>query len=191
MKYLLLILIIGLSSRPLRADTNSAPEKFSDFVERLWLKGEKRKVLKIAELRLRKDENDLASLLVCFDFAASYMEVDRISMLIPRIRSHESKIFTKHFSELKPLLEAGLDSTEKILPKMTKDVIEAEAYKGDIPNKPLDSLILIMALEDDGLVPPVSIEESRIAEDVKGSQSDKEKPKANMGVDLSIPTPIP
>jgi hypothetical protein len=156
-----------------RAD--ESPDSFTSYIGQQWWIGKKREVLAVAESRLRVNPNDLASLLVCFDYASSYMDLAMVKDLIPRIRTAAAKINTPNFRTHREIVYRDMKAIEDFLPQVTEDMVRAEAYKGDIPNKPLDSLPAIKVLEEDNLVPPVSPEEKALFEE---AQAHTPQPKA-------------
>jgi hypothetical protein len=129
---------------------------FSEDISSMWLQGKKQEVLKIAIQRLAKNEKDLSALLLKMDYEVAFLEIDNLAKTIDRVLFLSKSITTPKFGEKRSLLEADIEIIKQLIPKITKEMIAQEKHKGDIPNKPLPSLIIIQALEADGLVLPLS-----------------------------------
>jgi hypothetical protein len=137
-------------------NTQVANNDFSTTIGKEWFDGNKNAVKLIAEGRLRQNSEDLASQLILFEYAMQFMDTDTLKTLIPRIRKTSAAIKTPHFTEQKELLSVALDEIESLLPSVTIEMRNAEAYKGNIKHKPIGSLPIIKALESDALVPALN-----------------------------------
>jgi len=160
-----LIILISLTfsqllANPLQASAD--PPTFFSYVNQQWLEGNKKQVLQLAEVRLKSNPNDLASLLIELDYAVSFMEIKRIKDLLPVVRQLTLSTDTPNFSKEKKLLIADLDAYESLLPSITEQMAQDEARKGAIKGKPLSSEKFIVALEQDGLVPALTSSETSI-----------------------------
>lgn len=127
-----------------------------------WYAGDKLLVMQIAESRLLINPSDLASQLVLYDYAMSFMDTDSLEILIPMIRSTAANLKSPNFLQKKQLLDLSLESLEAFLPSVTEQMRVSEAYKGALPHKPLSVLPIIEALETDGLVARLSNEEKTL-----------------------------
>lgn len=139
--------------------TQSNEDSFSSMLGRAWETGNKIAVLKIAEGRLQQSPEDLASQLVLLEYAAGFLDVDTLRKLVPIMHRSSSKVKTDNFTKKKDLLDNTLKVIESMLPMITPEMREAEAYKGSIKGKRLSMQPLIEALEMDGLVTPLTVSE--------------------------------
>ena len=146
------------------AQTTLPPEKFSDFASKNWLLGKKKTLLQVAQQRIEKDPNDLASIMICFDYGVDYSDLRLLRLILPQAQKAAESIKTKNFLKQRDLVFATVESIKNFLPNITEAMASAEAYKGDIPNKPLPSMPIIQALEADGLVHPATPQERALVE---------------------------
>lgn len=157
------VLLLRLSTGSVEAQIPA--KRFSVSISDHWLKGNKVAVMKLAQTRLEQNPGDLASLLILLEYASTFMDTATLKELIPVIRKSGSNVTTQNFTKAKPLFASTLDSIDSILPLITDEMREAEAYKGSLPDKPLSVLPIIESLENDHLVTPLSLyEENQLTE---------------------------
>lgn len=124
--------------------------RFSDRISELWMRGDKGEVVRIAEDRLDRDEDDLMALLLKLDYEVAFLKLEDLRMTIPRVEKRADSVTSPQFEKMKGLLRANLTALKEMIPQITKEIVEAERPKGDIVGKPMPSLEIIRALEADG-----------------------------------------
>ena len=123
---------------------------FFTHVTTLWYEGQKSNVLEIAEQRLNVDTNDIAGLILKYEFNVAFLEMPLISNSAQRVfdvaETITSTNFTREFPKYSKNIHAGLN----FLPHYTLDEIEEDKPKALIPHKSLVATDIIKALWDDG-----------------------------------------
>jgi hypothetical protein len=136
-------------------------DKFSDFAASNWQQGNKAQLLEVAQNRLQSDPNDLSSLLICFEYGSNFMDLPLLGSILPKIRNASEKVQTPNYDQQRKLVEDIVEVTERMLPSITEEMAKAEAHKGEF-SKPLSFTPVISALEEDGLVAPVTPQEREL-----------------------------
>lgn len=148
MKMIILLLINGLLM-PVGWTTEWRPTSAEDLNQK-WFIGEKDQVLKYAEARLKGNPADLIGLLVEWNYAISFMDVERIREVGPKLKRAVSEHDSPEFSKRKSWLISDVDVITKLLNDLSPELIESEGRKGLISGKPMDILRHISDLEKDG-----------------------------------------
>ncbi len=76
----------------------------SDRINDAWMNGERRGIASIARTRAQRNPNDLASILIQFDYYRGFLQAKELEELIPQIRSQAEKISTPEFAKVKSQL---------------------------------------------------------------------------------------
>lgn len=155
--------IACLCSLVLQAQGADGDRALSEVVDDYWRSGDKAVAAEIALARLSKNPNDLASMVVLYDYGAAYSNARLLRTLIPAMRTAGANAKGAAFAQRRELLEAALAITETILNEVSEEELAKEAYKGDLPKRSA-GVMIIEALEQDGMVEPVSNEELHAAE---------------------------
>ena len=136
--------MIALSS------TCHAQMNFHTNVTNLWFQGNKSNVLEIAEQRLTVNTNDIAGLVLKFEFEVEFIEFLSISNTAHRVLAVGETIASVNFKREFPEYKEDIDTLLFALPFYPPNEIAADKLKALIPNKPLNASKVIKALQDDG-----------------------------------------
>lgn len=136
--------------------------KFSDFVGDLWLNGRLEEANWIAKNRLQKNPDDLASMLVKLEYELAFFKTNELQKTLSHSLKVSKNLNSPNFQKVKSLSVARLNIFLDITPKITSERIQEDLPKAYITNKELAPLILIKALEADGLVKPITKEEKQV-----------------------------
>ena len=82
---------------------------FFNNVTNLWYQGHKSNVLAIAEERLRANNNDAVGLLLRLEYDIEFLNVERLSNSVLRVKSVFAPIETQNLSFWKPVFMETLD----------------------------------------------------------------------------------
>jgi len=130
--------------------TCHAQMDFHTNVTNLWYQGEKSNVLEIAEHRLTANTNDIAGLVLKFDFEVEFLEFPSISNTAHRALAVGETIVSANFKREFPEYKDGIEALLYALPFYPPNEIAADKLKALIPHKPLNASKVIKALQDDG-----------------------------------------
>jgi hypothetical protein len=130
----------------------AAEGTFASRIADLWFRGERARVLQVAETRLAKDENDLIGLLLKREYQRTFSMVPEIYSTLDRLESVAKGFSSPHFDSLRPLLIADIQVSRRVFGRLSAEQLLAERPKGNIPNKRLPCSTIIEALEADGYV---------------------------------------
>ena len=125
---------------------------FSAGIANLWLRGDKTRVLQIAEQRLARNSEDMVGLLLKHEYQETFLLVPEIYTTLDQVDAAARRISSPHFAKLRSLVLASTESNRRVLARLSPEQLDAERPKGAVPNKPLASIELIEALEADGYV---------------------------------------
>ena len=116
----------------------------------LWYQGYKSNVLEIAEQRLNINTNDIAGLILKFDFELAFLELSSISNTAQRVLDVAPMITTTNFANVFSSCTNNIHVILDFIPCYTPDKLAIDKPKAFIPYKPLLSSKYIKALQDDG-----------------------------------------
>jgi hypothetical protein len=124
-------------------------ETLSTQVTELWQKGEKNKVLEIAEARLKKNADDIVGLVLKMDCQMNLLDVKNLSETMDKVKKVGSSISKPEFTKAFPMIKTDIEKYQKIISQITPE--KAEAFKTQNSKKPMRYLAVIEACEKDGL----------------------------------------
>ena len=122
---------------------------FFTNVTNLWFQGSKSNVLEIAEQRLGMNTNDIAGLILKYEFQLEFLEVSSISNSAQRILDVGATIASPNFVQVFPDYIENIHAALDFLPHYTPAEIAEDKPKALIPYKPLVATDIIKALQDD------------------------------------------
>ena len=135
---------------------------FYQQVKELWMTGRKQQALEIAEARLQNNSNDLGSLLVRLDYLSDFFEMNqKVQFLatLDEIKRAALSITNPNFLAVRHLILENAQNFPIIIEQLTPDIIEADLHKGYLLNSQPGYTTTLSALEADGLLPPLTVEE--------------------------------
>jgi hypothetical protein len=146
-------------AQPIAAQQQPTEERgqeisFTETVDKHWLKGQKTELHAIAQARAKENPQDLAALLILFEFAITFAKREDMKQLSKRVDAAAKESRGTEFEKYRQLLQHTTDQFAQIdewAPDMDEQV---EGAKGAIPGKPLSFIDIIRALEKDGEVRP-------------------------------------
>jgi len=127
-----------------------ANTNFYTNVTNLWFQGYKSNVLEIAEQRLDTNTNDIAGLILKYEFQVEFLEVSSISNSAQRVLNIGATITSTNFAHLFPDYIENIHAALNFLPHYTPSEIAEDKPKALIPHKPLVADKIIEALLKDG-----------------------------------------
>lgn len=127
-----------------------ASTNFFTNVTNLWFQGYKSNVLEIAEQRLSANTNDIAGLILKYEFQLEFLEVASISNLAQRVLDVGATVTSANFVQQFPEYIENIHAALDFLPHYTPVEILGDKPKALIPNKPLVADEIIEALQKDG-----------------------------------------
>jgi hypothetical protein len=145
-------LLVCLAIAILSGAGGAAEVTFATRVSDLWLRGEKARVLQIAEARLAKNDNDIVGLLLKREYQGAFSQVPEIYSTLDRLQSVANATSGDHFAPLRSLLIADIQGSRVVFRRLSEERLIGERPKGAMRNKPLPCLEIIEALEADGYV---------------------------------------
>ena len=136
----------------------------SSYLNEKWLAGEKSFVLALGEDRLVHNPNDILGLLIKWDYALAFAQLKEIKSIAPRLHKSALEVNTPEFSRIRPFWLSDLETIPKLRSEYPPEVAEAmaaaESHKGLIKGKPMNTLLIIKALETDGYFKSENIKKS-------------------------------
>ena len=131
---------------------NAQTTNFFTTVTNLWYQGYKSNVLEIAEQRLSIDTNDIAGLILKFEFDLAFLELSSFSNSAQRVLAVGQTITTTNFAKIFPLYELSINHLLAFIPyySTNQTALVVDKAKALIPYKSLPADIVIKALQDDG-----------------------------------------
>ena len=123
---------------------------FHANVTNLWYQGHKSNVLEIAEQRLSADTNDIAGLILRYEFQIAFLEVSSVSNSARRVLDVAQTITSANFARTFPEYSENIQAALDFLPHYTPAEVAEDKLKALIPHKPLVATDIIKALQDDG-----------------------------------------
>jgi hypothetical protein len=123
---------------------------FHSNVTTLWFQGDKSNVLEIAEQRLNTDTNDIAGLILKYEFQLEFLETASLSNSAQRVLSVGATVVSTNFVQAFPDYIENIHAALDFLPHYTPTEILEDKPKALIPYKPLVATDIIKALQDDG-----------------------------------------
>ena len=129
---------------------HSQTPDFHANVTNLWYQGYKSNVLEIAEQRLNMNSNDIAGLILKYEFELAFLELSSISNTAQRILNVGPLVTTINFANVFPDYTNRIHVILDFIPQYHPDRIEIDKPKALIPHKPLLGDRYIKALQDDG-----------------------------------------
>ena len=143
------LIIVSISLMVLAAKAQS-PD-FHANVTNLWSQaGYKSNVLAIAEQRLNVNSNDIAGLILEFEYQVTFLEFSSVSNMAQRVLAVGETILSTNFVREFSLYAEDVRTTLSILPLYPPNEIAADKQKALLPNKRLVPSKVIQALQDDG-----------------------------------------
>lgn len=126
---------------------------FFTNVTNLWYQGHKSNVLAIAEERLRSNDDDAVGLLLRLEYDLEFLNVDRLSNSVLRVKNVFVPIETQNLSFWKPIFMETLDYLLDIQTTTNFYVtLDADRAKAALPEKHMLFDDEMRALCLDGLV---------------------------------------
>jgi len=141
-----LFIASAIMSLACHADTTN----FFTNVTNLWFQGDKTTVLAIAEQRLGANTNDIAGLILKYEFQLEFLEMSSISNSAQRVLNVGATITSTNFAQVFPNYIENIHAALIFLPHYTPAEILEDKPKALIPHKPLVATDIIKALQDDG-----------------------------------------
>ena len=133
------------------SSVNAQTVDFYANVTNLWAQaGYKSNVLEIAEQRLAANTNDIAGLILKFEYQVAFFETASISNLAQRVLSVGETITSANFAREFPVYAEDVRTTLAVLPLYPPGEIATDKAKALRPNKRLVPRKVIEALRDDG-----------------------------------------
>jgi ERCC4-type nuclease len=145
-KHLLLFLFLIISVLSL------ADDSFYMQITSLWEKGEKEKVLAIAQKRIQANSKDLAGLVLQLEYQIEFLQFEDLLKTADKLFEVGNTISTTNFQKTWPTIRADIEVIKMMVSKYPEKDIETDRKKALIKGKPLTYGQLIKAIEDDGLL---------------------------------------
>jgi hypothetical protein len=135
----------------------SEPTPLADGVLALWKAREYESAVRLADDRLKGDQDDLLGLLIKLEVSKLFVDIDAYVDFSIRVLERTKKIDSKHFKPLRPLLvmqiensiTTGVLRSSEDLAKL-REKSEFLRVKNGAPGPPFSTMFQLQALELDG-----------------------------------------
>lgn len=125
---------------------------FAARVEGMWRAGDYAGVMDLARERLAADPNDLAGLLLKFEYESEYLQLDAAVQTAKDIIAVASRTETERFAQVRELVVQDARSALELLPQYPPEELAKDLPTvGLVTNKALPCGFALRALEADGL----------------------------------------
>ena len=128
---------------------------FSHKVNELWKKGNKKKVLEIANKILVKEPQNIIGLLIKFEYEITFLKFKKATSTANKILKNiiEKKYEKKRIKKRISLIKLEMENFIIIISHYPESERKADLRKANTKGKDLMFLSWIMAAEKDGLLP--------------------------------------
>ena len=117
----------------------------------LWKKGDKDKVLAMGKERLAKNPDDIAGLLLIYEYHLEFVEIESLLDTGIRLLEAAKGLTTPNFQRFRPLLAKSVVSMCDICGTLTPEKQQTQRTKSEYKGKTFPGVIVLDALERDGL----------------------------------------
>ena len=142
--YLILSLIFTLIAVAI-AQTNVYEQASS-----LWFSGNSQGVLDIANQRLARNTNDLAGLLLKFQWYGEHLQFDHMTQTMSQVLAVGAMYSGTNFAKEYPVLQTAYETLKYIITNYPPEEYAADLTKTNIPGRTMSCDAALKALQDDG-----------------------------------------
>ena len=144
MRYLILSLIMSFAVQ------TYAQSSFYKRVSTMWFEGDSQGVLEIANQRLAQNSNDLAGLLLKFQWHGEHLQFAGMHYTMAQVLEVGATYPGTNFAKVYPLLRDADEIRKLIVKNYPLDAYAKDILKTNIPCRTMSCDAALKALQDDG-----------------------------------------
>ena len=116
----------------------------------LWFSGNSQGVLDIANQRLAHNTNDIAGLLLKFEWYGEHLQFDRMTQTMSQVLAVGAMYSGTNFAQVYPVLQTDYEMLKYVITNYPPEEYAADLSKTNIPGRTMSCDEALKALRDDG-----------------------------------------